>query len=98
ETAVRKLEDRIRTFLRGPRCLSRGQPPIDELMEEWLDGVLGRDPEAGRKLTGALEFCRAKVAQADAAARLTGPERDARLCFAARAELLRDIQRGLRES
>jgi len=74
------LRERIEKFLRGSRCLSRGQPPIDELMQKWLDGVLSDDPAASDRLRVAIEFSLARVAAADARAPLSGPELDAHWC------------------
>src|ERR1700751_5989937 len=49
EFGVNDWPQTIEKFLRGPRCLSHGQRPIDELMRQWVDGVLSHDSAAGNK-------------------------------------------------
>lgn len=95
ESLVDTLRHTIEKHLRGPLCASRGMPPTDGLMRQWVNGVLSRDPEARNKLRCAIEFSRAKVAEADAAAPLSGPAQDARSCYAKRVEILEAIERAV---
>jgi hypothetical protein len=90
------LRGRIEKFLHGPRCIRPGQPPIDALMQQWVDGALSCDPAASDKLKVAIQFSLAQVAEADAASELSGPEKDARYCYVRRAEILAAIERALR--
>jgi len=55
ESLVTKLRERITRFLRGPRCRSHGQPLVDDLMQQWIDGVLLGEPAARCKLKVASE-------------------------------------------
>jgi hypothetical protein len=95
ESSASELRDRIEHFLRGPRCLSRGQPRIDELMQQWIDGVLASDPAASTKLKAAIEYSLAEVAKADATAALSRPASDARNSYANRAHILSSIERAM---
>jgi hypothetical protein len=97
ESQASDLGDRIEKFLRGPRCVGRGEPPIDTLMQQWVDGVLARDLAASDKLAVAIEYSLSAVAKADANAPLSGPAADARNCYARRAEILEAIARAMRE-
>ncbi len=87
------LREQIEKFLRGSRCVMCGQPPIDELMRSWLDGFLSQDPAAGEKIETAIKFSIAYVAAADARGPMSGPKRDARNCYARRAQILELIAR-----
>src|SRR5262245_9619561 len=93
QAAAGDLGGRLRQFRRGPRCISRGQPPTDKLMQQWVDGVLSRDPLARKKIAVAIRFSISKVAKADATAQLSGPAQDARHCYAQRVDILDAIQR-----
>jgi len=96
ESGEDDLAERIKKFLRGPRCLSPGQPPTDELMEQWVDGRLSRDPLAADKIEAAIKFSTERVEKAGAIAERPGPAQDARNCYFKRADILRDILRSLR--
>ena len=77
--------------------MRQGAPPIDELMQEWVYGVLSCDQAASNRLRIAIEYSLAQVAKADAAAYLSRPESDARSIYAERAEILQAIERALRD-
>ncbi len=94
EPAIR-IDAESAQFLHGSRCLSPGQPPIDELMQQWLDGVLSRDPAASSKLKVAIEFSLAKAGEADSTEAPPGAARDAMNCYAVRAAILRSIERAI---
>jgi hypothetical protein len=66
-------------------------------MEQWVDGVLLRDPAASDKLAVTIEYSLSQVAKADANAPLSGPAADARNIYAMRAEILKAIARAMRE-
>jgi hypothetical protein len=66
-------------------------------MQQWVDGVLSNDPAASDKLKTAIEFSHAMVAEADAAAPLSGAGQNARNCHVKRAEILEAIEREIRD-